>query len=83
MFDPETGSAGASPSRERRSLPMQTRVAPQAVVVSRIAEVVDFQFDRLGAGREFDVDGDDANGLRAFVDAFPMRSHSNRTSLVR
>ena len=48
---------------------MQTRVAPHAEVIVKVPKVIDFQFDRLRAGWQFDVDGDDAR-LRVFVDAF-------------
>ena len=46
---------------------MQTRVAPHAVVVSVIAEVVDLQLDGFCAGRQFDVDGEDARSAISIV----------------
>ena len=46
---------------------MQTRVAPHAVVGSVVAEVVDLQLDLLRAGRQFDVDGDNARSAISIV----------------
>ncbi len=56
-----------SPGPGADSLPMQTRVAPHAVVESIVAEVVDLQLDCLGAGRQFDVDVDDARSASSIV----------------